>query len=56
MTSIGDFRIVTDDKWFRIVDKKGNVIRKFSINKYEMDHIRAYREGYVTGLNQSVFH
>lgn len=51
MFNLRDFPIKTDEKWFMVVNLKGKVMRKFSINKYEMDHVRAWREGYVKGLN-----
>jgi hypothetical protein len=49
-----DFRIGSDDKWFRIVDVNGREIKKFSIHKYDIDHVRAWRDGYLMGLNTAV--
>lgn len=51
MYTIGAFPIITTDRYFLLKGMDGLIIRSFTVSKYEMDHVRAYREGYVKALN-----
>jgi hypothetical protein len=53
MHKIGDFYIITGEKWWFIKDKDGNVVKKLDLEKHSIDEVRMWREGYVKGLNAS---
>ena len=53
MYPVGQFRIGQNARWIMLIDYRGRVIRRFSVDKFTMDDARLYREGYVKALNDA---